>query len=152
MGYNVSITLDPKIDTWEPGKISEELYYSLIDRDPELRLDGKAEAETPSGILGCIDKSIAVWTEHSQNGQNGNYAWLWYAKGRIETKNPDTEFMKKLYMAEELGGFVQGEEGELYDRNGSQILDNDFKVYKSPENHGGSFGKLRPTRCRKMSH
>jgi len=42
------------------------------------------------------EEGIAVWTKHSQNGIDGNLAWIYHSRDCIVAKNPDEEMIGKM--------------------------------------------------------
>jgi hypothetical protein len=123
MGYDVHITRAENWTESEAKPITLAEWTAHIDSDPEMRLDGAAEATTATGeTLRCQNEGIAVWTAYSGHGTDGNMAWFDYRDGCIVVKNPDEEIRRKMYsIASALGALVQGDEGELYDESGSEI-------------------------------
>jgi hypothetical protein len=123
MGYEVHIT---RKEDWfdETGQailLSEWLAY--IQSDPEMQLDGYAQAHLGDGsVLRTDDPSMAVWVNHPQHGKHDGMTWIWLSQGNIQTKNPDQNTLQKMWhIAQPLGARVQGDDGELYDANGSVI-------------------------------
>jgi hypothetical protein len=112
MGYDVHIT---RADDWteseaKPIRLEEWLEY--VARDPEMRLDGVAEAQLPDGsTLRYENAGLAIWT--SGTGEGGN--WFDFRRGRVIVKNPDELILAKMVgIAAKLGARVQGDDGELY--------------------------------------
>ncbi len=121
MGYDVHITRrEDWFDEEEPS-IGLDEWVSLVNRDPEMRLDGFAETRTPEGSVLRIDSpGLAVWTTYSGHQEDGNKAWFDYHDGLITVKNPDAEILIKMgHLARQLSATVRGDEGERYDQNGS---------------------------------
>ena len=91
-----------------------------------MRLDGYAEATTPSGeTLRYENEGLAVWvgSPDDKSIDVGGKAWFDHFDGRISVKNPTTETLQKMHaIASSLGAKVQGDEGEFYNQNG-QVLD-----------------------------
>ena len=123
MGYDIYITR--KTDWFEedqPG-ISLAEWRACIDSDPELQLDGHAEAELQDGaVLRMEAPGLAVWIGHPEHGKQDGMAWLsWYA-GNVTAKNPDTPTLQKMWsIAQALQAKVQGDDGELYDASGQML-------------------------------
>jgi hypothetical protein len=116
MGYDVHVT---RASHWTKSKatpIALEEWIAYVGRDPEMRLDGYAEAQLPSGETFRHDSAgLAVWTAYSGHGNDGNMAWFDHRNGEIVVKNPDEEMIEKLCrIAKLLGARVQGDDGELY--------------------------------------
>jgi hypothetical protein len=115
MGYDIHIT---RANDWAKAKsvpILLEEWLALIQADPEMRLDGFAEAEIPEGVLRYEHRGLAVWKAYSGNGVGGNMAWFDYVDGRITVKNPDKEIIAKMkQIAKMLGARVVGDEDEEY--------------------------------------
>jgi hypothetical protein len=121
MGDDVHIT---KKENWsdEHGPaISLEEWIELVESDPEMGLDGFAEAATNDGrILRIKMAGLSVWTAYSKNGQEGNQAWFGLWGGNVVVKNPDSEIRRKMYaLARILSAKVQGDEGEIYGPDGN---------------------------------
>lgn len=98
MGYNLHITRrDFWADDVEGVPITLEDWKRYIATDPEMRLAGYAEAKTTSGDSVRMEMAgIAVWIKHSQNGIDGNMAWICHSGDRIVAKNPDKEMIGKM--------------------------------------------------------
>jgi hypothetical protein len=115
MGYEVHIT---RKESWfdDGPDISLDEWLDAVRADPELRLDGYAEATVGgSSILRVEDPSMSVWTAYSKHQQNVNIAWLWHSRGNVMAKNPDEEILQKMYsIAIKLSAKVQGDDGEVY--------------------------------------
>jgi hypothetical protein len=75
MGYDIHIT---RTDDWtesENDPITIEEWIAYIDSDPDMQLEGFAEATTSDGGKIRIESpGLAVWITYSKNGQNGNFA------------------------------------------------------------------------------
>jgi len=123
MGYDLHITRRCNWFDQETDAIAVEEWLDLVRSDPEMRLDGYAEATVGSGsILRVDDPTMVVWVGYSKHGLNGNMAWLWYASGNIVAKNPDEEIRRKMWLlARALSAKVQGDDGELYGADGKRV-------------------------------
>ncbi len=119
MGYDVHITRKKDWSDQEP-QISLPEWVAYIKSDPSMRLDGHAETVTPDGhSLRYNSDGLAVWTRYSGHGRNGNMAWFDFRRGDVAVKNPDEEILKKMWLiAQALHAKVQGDEGELYGKDG----------------------------------
>jgi hypothetical protein len=97
-----------------PIPLDEWLAY--VESDPEMRLDGYAEAEVSGGaVLRYENEGLAVWLAWSGDEEDGNRAWFDFRKGCVVVKNPDEEILSKLVdIATALGARVVGDDGELY--------------------------------------
>ena len=95
MGYDLHITRRDFCAVEGRGdSISLDEWKRYIAVDPELQLDGYAETTTKSGqYLRMEMEGIAVWTKHSQNGIDGNFAWIYHSHDCIVAKNPDEEMI-----------------------------------------------------------
>jgi hypothetical protein len=127
VGYEVHITRRP---SWfEDGpEITLDEWLAVVREDPDLRLDGFAEAETRDTHtkIRVEDPSLAIWTAYSGHGRDGNMAWLYLSQGNVVAKNPDEEIRRKLaLLAKRLGARVQGDEGEFYGDDGESIPEAD---------------------------
>ncbi len=120
MGYEVHITRKEEWSEENGPEITIEEWKNYIAADPEIRLDGSAEATTPdSNVLRVESPGLSVWLAYSGHEKNGNMAWFDHFEDRITVKNPDKEILVKMYViASALGAKVQGDEGEVYDSNG----------------------------------
>lgn len=123
MGYNLYIT---RRENWleeETDAIAAEEWLDLVRADPEMRLDGYAEASVGTGsVLRVDDPTMAVWIGYSQHGQSENMAWLYHDNGNIVAKNPDQEIRRKMWLlASSLSARLQGDEGELYGADGEPV-------------------------------
>jgi hypothetical protein len=123
MGYDLHIA---RKEVWHDDglEISMAEWELLIATDPEMRLDGFAEAKTPNGsVLRINDPSLAVWVGHPEHGTRDGMAWFWLSHGgNITAKNPDEPTCRKMWsLAQTLGAKVQGDEGDLYGSDGQAI-------------------------------
>jgi hypothetical protein len=117
MGYNIHITRKSNWFDEQGDEISLTEWLAYVDSDPEMRLDGHAEANLDGGsVFRIVDSSMAVWIQHPQHGKREGMAWLWLSRGNVLAKNPDEVTLRKmLFIATTLGARVQGDEGEYYD-------------------------------------
>jgi hypothetical protein len=120
MGYDVHITRKTDWFDDEPAIPLEE-WLSTVAADPEMRLDGYAEALLPSGdTLRVESEGLAVWTAYSRAGVGGGQAWFDYQDGNVVVKDPDREIRAKMWrLAQTLQAKVQGDEDEVYDARGA---------------------------------
>ncbi len=123
MGYDLHITRKENWHDDDGPEISLAEWELLIATDPEMRLDGYAEAQLPNGgVLRSDDPSLAVWVGHPEHGRRDGMAWLWLNDGNIVAKNPDEPMCRKMWsLAQTFGAKVQGDEGELYGSDGKTI-------------------------------
>jgi hypothetical protein len=123
MGYDVHITR--KKDWWDEDgpEIGLHEWIDVVAADPDMRLDGYAEAQVGDGkILRVENSGLSVWTAYSGHGKNGNMAWFDFRRGDVVVKNPDLEILQKMWsLAQLLSANVQGDEGERYDKLGQPI-------------------------------
>lgn len=119
MGYDLHIT---RKSDWplRGNDITLDEWLAVVAADPEMRLDGFAEASLADGqVLRTEDPGLAVWTAHPRHGLDGFKAWMCLSGGNIDTKNPDEEVRRKLWrLAQALNARVQGDDGEFYDEFG----------------------------------
>jgi hypothetical protein len=127
MGYEIHITRKTEWFDKDGPNISLEDWKAYISSDPDMRLDGYAEAITGNGdVLRVENEGLAVWTAYSGHGVNGNKAWLYPGSGGIIAKNPDEEILRKLFeIAQALGARVVGDDGEEYGADGEIVAQED---------------------------
>lgn len=116
MGYDVHITRAAEWSESETNPISLDEWLAYVASDPEMRLDGFAEAEAPDGAVIRIEsEGLSVWLAWPDEGRADGHAWMDHREGRIVVKNPDPAILKKMCLiAERLQAHVQGDEGEEY--------------------------------------
>lgn len=121
MGYDVHITRRAEWCGEEELPIWLEEWLTLVDADPDLRLDGYAEAELPDGsVFGVEEPSLAVWTAHPDPARS--LVWIWHNSGNVVAKDPDEFTRQKMWqIAQRLHARVQGDELELYGPDGRMI-------------------------------
>ena len=89
MGYDVHIT---RAENWcesDAAPITLDEWSAYVADDPEMRMDGFAEAEASGGnILRVEGEGLAAWLTYSGHGKDGNMAWFDYRRGRIVVKEP----------------------------------------------------------------
>jgi hypothetical protein len=115
MGYDLHVTrADPWYDA-ETNPITLVEWAAYVAADPEMRMDGFAEATVQGSVLRVESEGLAVWTAYSGHGRDGNMAWFDYRDGRIVVKNPDAEIISKMKkIAAYFQAKVLGDEGESY--------------------------------------
>jgi hypothetical protein len=116
MGYDVHITRAAHWSDSAATPITLDEWIEHVRSDPELRLDGHAEALSSSGETVRYESAgLVVWTAHSAHAAGG-MAWFDFREGRVVVKNPDEEtLMKMRQVARCLGARVQGDDGEHHD-------------------------------------
>jgi hypothetical protein len=128
MGYDVHITR--KDDWWDPEgpEISLAEWLAVVDADPEMRLDGYAEARLDNGrVLRTEREGLSVWTAWSQHGQSGGMAWFLHSNGCVIVKTPDEEILRKMWsIAQALSAKVQGDAGEIYDSSANATRPDEY--------------------------
>ncbi|MBB3225550.1 hypothetical protein FHW69_000140 [Luteibacter sp. Sphag1AF] len=124
MGYDVHITRKAEWFDEHGPSISMDEWKAYIASDPDMRLDGFAEAVLSNGsVLRVRDEGLAVWTAYSVTE---NTAWIGTGCGEIVVKNPDVEILRKMFdIAQALGARVIGDEGEEYGADGTVVEWND---------------------------
>jgi hypothetical protein len=112
MGYDIHIRRPNQADG-KKSPITLEEWHRVVNEDPDMQLEGFAEAHSPSGeVIRYENKGLALWTAHSGHHK----VWFDYRNGRIVVKSPDAEVLAKMRaIAVKLGARVQGDEGEFYD-------------------------------------
>lgn len=116
MGYDLHIT---RGDHWldaEAHPITLEEWLAYVEQDPEMRLDGFAEAAVSRGqVLRTESPGLAVWVRWSQRGIDGGQAWFDHRKGCVVVKSPDDEIIQKMTsIAGTLQARIIGDDGETY--------------------------------------
>ena len=116
MGYDVHITRSPDWTESASNPITIEEWLAAIEADPEMRLDGFAEARTPAGeTIRYESAGLAVWTAWPRGDHVIGEAWFDHRNGRIVVKSPDESILAKMReIAEKLQARVVGDEGEYY--------------------------------------
>ena len=77
MGYEVHITRKAEWFGEEGPEITIEEWKNYVASDPEMRLDGFAEATTPDGnTLRVESPGLSVWVAYSKHEEAGNMAWF----------------------------------------------------------------------------
>ncbi|WP_038488863.1 hypothetical protein [Collimonas arenae] len=123
MGYDIYIT---RKENWF-DKLGSEItlseWIAFVGSDPEMRLDGYAEAEVGQGKMLRVESAgLAVWIAYSKHGKDGNMAWFDFRRGSVVAKNPSPEIIAKMSsIARVLLAKVQGDECELYGIDGNVI-------------------------------
>ena len=127
MGYDVHITRKLAWYDDEAPEISLDEWLHHVAGDPELRLDGHAEARPGGGaVLGVEDPSMAVWIGHPEHGKRDGMAWIWHSNGNVMAKNPYDAMLRKMHrIGVALGAKVQGDEGEIYGPDGDPLPGDD---------------------------
>ena len=125
VGYDVHIT---RADSWLDAKarpITLDAWLDYVRSDPEMRVDGRAEACTSNGeVVAYENAGLAVWIAYSKDGEGGNHAWFDLQDGCVVVKNPDADILRKMSrVAAQLDARVQGDDGEDYGPDGGQIDD-----------------------------
>jgi hypothetical protein len=123
MGYDVHITRKQDWSDPEGPLIPITEWIAVVRSEPDMRLDGYAEARLADGsVLRTENEGLAVWTGYSRSGKDGNFAWFDFHRGNIVVKNPDLEILRKMWaLAQALSAKVQGDDGEVYDASGNPI-------------------------------
>jgi hypothetical protein len=116
MGYDLHITRAVDWLDSETQPITLEEWLAYVKADPDMRLDGFAEAHFQDGnVLRVESPGLAVWTRWSQAGVDGGQAWFNHDNGTVIVKNPDEEIIEKMIaVARIFHARVVGDEGETY--------------------------------------
>ncbi|BDU21695.1 hypothetical protein [Dyella sp. GSA-30] len=127
MGYEIHITRKKEWLDNDGPNISLEDWKAYLSSDPDMRLDGYAEATSGNGdVLRVEHEGLAVWIAYSGHGVNGNMAWLYPGSAGIIAKNPDEEIRQKMFeIAQALGARVLGDDGEEYGADGELVVQED---------------------------
>jgi hypothetical protein len=99
----------------EDNAIPADVWLSLVRESPDLRITGAVEATTPAGhTVRYENEHLAEWTGHP----SGTAVPFDFREGHVVVKNPDEPTIARLIdLAAALGGRVQGDEGEWYDKS-----------------------------------
>jgi hypothetical protein len=122
MGYDVHITRKRSWSDNGGSEIPLAEWVALVAADPDMRLDGYAEARLEDGsILRIENEGLSVWTAYSRHCENG-MAWFSFRRGNVVVKNPDREILQKMWsLAQVLSARVQGDDGKFYDASGGEV-------------------------------
>jgi hypothetical protein len=123
MGYDVHITRKGNWFDKSGPHIGIDEWKTLIQSDPDMRLDGYASVIVGDGSVLRIDsEGLAVWTAHPGTAVSGNMAWFDCQQGNVIVKNPDDAILGKMWqLAGKLDAKVQGDECEVYGADGRVI-------------------------------
>jgi len=145
VGYEVHITRKAEWFGEEGPEITIEEWKNYVASDPEMRLDGFAEATTPDGnTLRIESPGLSVWVAYSKHEESGK-AWFDHYKDRITVKNPDEEILIKMHaIASDLRRESRVTRGKFTTQMGNQTGKNYEAMLKlarsQPKSHGGNFG------------
>ena len=117
MGYNLYITRQKHwADSEASNFITLEEWTSVVNSDPEMRLDNYAETVSNNGETIRIEREgLTVWTGFPDDGIDGNHAWFDFFNGNIVVKNPTDEIIEKMIsLASLLKAEVVGDDGGYY--------------------------------------
>ncbi len=98
----------------EGSPIRQEEWLAVVKRDPEMRLKGTFEETNPrtGEVIRFDAPGLAVWLAHPAGAE----VLLDLGRGRISVGSPDEHTLAKMRaLAQQLGGYVRGDEGERYD-------------------------------------
>jgi hypothetical protein len=116
MGYELHITRKIDWSEAEGPRIELSEWQAIIDSDSELALD------TEIGKDG--------WVSATFREREGALAW---DNGQIHAKNPDNPIITKMVtIAKRLNAEVQGDDGEVYDDDGSTFFPDSVVVTAPP--------------------
>src|SRR5829696_6163763 len=103
MGYDLHITRRSQWADADGPEITLDEWKAYVESDSEIR---PAAGNGPTDFL---------WAAHPQE------PWpLWWNHGEVYTKNPDNVTIRKLVgIAERLSAAVQGDDGEIYRKDGT---------------------------------
>ena len=115
MGYELHITRARRWTDSERHPITIEEWRACVSTDAELEMTGVAEAASPGGVLRYESPGLAVWRAHPEREET----WFDCRNGEIVVKSPDDAIIAKMIgLAAQLGGRVQGDDGEIYEKPG----------------------------------
>ena len=122
MGYDLHITR--RAEWSEKGHdIGFDEWRVYVDADPEMHLDGFAEAKATNGeTIRVSDPGIASWTGPS-NRTAGIRCWFSWTRGRIDVRYSSDKlvFAKTWAISRHFKARVQGDEGEFYGEDGEPL-------------------------------
>jgi hypothetical protein len=119
MAYEVYITRKQNWFDQDGPAITLEEWRRYAASDPEMKLDIVPEPATPQGTVRMESPGAALWAAWSKASPR-NQQWFRHFRDRITVKDPDAEVIAKMYrVAAALGGKVQGNDGEIYNAEGS---------------------------------
>ncbi len=98
MGYDLHIT---RRKSWldEGDDITKQEFSALVRSDPEFTFPSE------------MGDDYAEWKSPKTEYES----WLCWQEGRLQTKNPEPEFIEKMVtVARALGAKVQGDDEEVY--------------------------------------
>src|SRR5690349_15229398 len=117
MGYNIGISRADNLFDGRDNPKSDDEFRAVAEADPELeyvREDYSKRIRADGG--GEETFHPWVYVAHSRRPS------IWLVDGVATSKNADDQTIAKLFeIATKLGAQVVGEEGEMYDADGSQI-------------------------------
>jgi hypothetical protein len=112
MGYDVHITRKKNWCDQDGPEIPLAEWTSIVRSDQGMRLDGYAETRLENGrILRTENEGLAVWTEYSRQGEDGNLAWFDFRNGNVVVKNPDSKILQKMWSLAQLSEVLRGKKG-----------------------------------------
>lgn len=109
MGYEVHVVRRKDFENYEEeSNITMEEWKHLVESSPELTW------EQFDGDTKPLDYKYCYWLAHPEQDDT-NRPWFDYYGGSINTKWTDPPCMKLLLrIAEQLGGRLEGDDGEVY--------------------------------------
>ncbi len=122
MSWEVHVT---RADHWTQGRhqITLEEWLAYAKSDPELAISGSDYIDLAiTRELPLVTQRIpAVAWLRSESEKDP--ALFWWSEGSIDAKNPtERERAKMFQIATHLNAKAQGDDGELYDEHGLEIM------------------------------
>jgi hypothetical protein len=131
MGYELHITRKPEWSDLDGAEITLEEWLRYAGNDPELRIDGCAEAITPNvDVIRIESEGLVAWVP---NGDEtiAPATWFYWFAGNIDSKHPDDATRRKMFaIAQHFNASVQGDEGEFYGSDGHAIATSEISAYR----------------------
>lgn len=117
MGYGLHVVRAQKESDHDSQRISMKEWLTVIDADPSLVLKGEVTVTSPGGdVIHMPSPGLAVWHGHPEIPE----VPFTFHNGTISITASDNAVLAKiLQVAAALVAEVQGDEGELYEDDGS---------------------------------
>ncbi len=135
MGYELHIIRKNDLEDFdEESNIGLDEWLAYIDTDPDLVITTTymiKDRANPGKVMPA--PGYCDWLAHPTNRDPNGLPWLAYFGGAIISKYPDEALVHKMVaIAKVLGGCVQGDEGEFYDKTYQEQLPVPLQPAKRP--------------------